>query len=173
MYREEARKLHESVNQKYGGYPYILHLDAVFAVYKEFKDEAPDFMLESVYYKKDKIYTQACYYHDSIEDCRVTPNDLINDHKLHMQAVHIVFGLTNEKGWKRDDRANDKYYKEMRNIVGATFVKMCDRIANVRFSRMMGSGMYEKYKTENENFMEKVEAHRFPRMEECLINLFK
>lgn len=170
--REQAKQLHESVNQTYGGYPYILHLDAVEAVYREFKDEAPDFN-ERLNMFKDAIYKESCYYHDTIEDCRVTPNDLINRYQLDPHSVQIVFALTNEKGWKRENRANEKYYREMRNIVGATFVKMCDRIANVRFSRLLGSGMFEKYKQENEHFMESVHADDYPKMKECLINLFK
>lgn len=171
--RNKAKELHESVNQNYSGYNYVLHLDAVEATYREFFDEAPDFQSPDLNKFKNKIYKEACYFHDTIEDCRVTPNDLLNRYSLHLQAVHIVFALTNEKGWKRENRANEKYYKEMRNIVGATFVKMCDRIANVRFSRLMGSSMYEKYKQENEHFMESVNADDYPKMKECLINLFK
>jgi hypothetical protein len=83
-----------------------------------------------------------------------------------------VYALTNEKGWNRADRANDKYYQDMKTITGATFVKMCDRIANVRFSRLMGSSMFEKYKAENEHFMESVNADDFPKMKQHLINLF-
>ena len=171
-YREKAKLLHESVNQNYGGYPYILHLDAVEAVYREFKDEAPDLDTGSGR-EKSSIYKQACYFHDAIEDCRVTPNDLYLKINLNEHAVRIVYALTNEKGWNRADRANDKYYRDMKETVGATFVKMCDRIANVRFSRLMGSGMYAKYKQENDHFMESVQADDFPRMKECLINLFK
>ena len=70
-------------------------------------------------------------------------------------------------------RANDKYYNDICNTPGASFVKMCDRIANVRYSKLKGSSMFDKYKKENENFMKKVDADRFPRMKQCLIDLFK
>lgn len=167
--REKAKQLHESVNHTYSGYNYILHLDAVYAVYKEFKDEAPDLGIRA----QNQVYEEACYLHDVIEDCRVTPNDLLNKLNMSTLTVKIIFALTNEKGWNRADRANDKYYADMRNVVGATFVKMCDRIANVRFSILLGSSMFEKYKKENDHFMKAVNADDFPKMKECLINLFK
>ena len=37
----------------------------------------------------------------------------------------------------------------------------------------MGSSMFDRYKKENENFMKKIDADRFPKMKQCLIDLFK
>lgn len=181
--RDEAKQLHESVNQTYAEYNYVLHLDAVEAAHQEFKDELDIvFDFPNPNYKHDEydkkqytngLITNACFYHDTIEDCRVTPNDLLKEHTLDRRVVEIVFAVTNNKGWTRDERANSEYYFNIRKTPGASFVKMCDRIANVRFSRMVGSSMFSKYKKENEDFMKKIGADRFPRMKECLINLFK
>lgn len=167
--RKKAKELHESVNHKYAGRGYIVHLDLVYSAYQAFRDEAPKVHIdESI---QELIYEEAAYFHDSIEDCRVTPNDLLNKYNLTAHATFIVFALTNEKGWSREDRANKKYYSEMRKIPGATFVKMCDRIANVSFSKATGSSMFEKYKAENKKFMKSVQAKDFPKMRKYLKQL--
>ena len=179
-YRDKAKQLHENVNHTYDGYNYVLHLDAVEAVHQEFKDEL-DFNIEFTsnvseagkYTIIDKKITAACYLHDTIEDTRVTLNDLLKLTLIDEDICNIVYALTNEKGRDREERANDKYYNDIRNTPGASFVKMCDRIANVRYSKLKGSSMFDRYKKENENFMKKVDADRFPKMKQCLIDLFK
>lgn len=176
--REKAIALHASVNHLYGGYPYILHLDAVETVHQEFKDEL-DADFASTYSNRipfpdsfnHEIITEACYFHDSIEDCRQTYNNILESTRL--EVAEIVYALTNEKGKTRAERANTTYYLNIRKTPGASFVKMCDRIANVRFSRLTGSSMFDKYKKENDKFMTAVDADRFPRMKECLIKLFE
>lgn len=201
-FREKAKQIHESVNHTYSGYNYILHLDAVIAVAREFRNEfnveftidnvhlpniiyyntspsvnyQSEIQLRTIYAEKpsmliDVIITSSVYFHDVIEDCRMTYNDVKN--LIGETAADIVYAVTNHKGKTRKDRANELYYQEIRETPGASFVKMCDRIANVRFSRLMGSSMYEKYKQENEHFMESVNADDYPKMKECLINLFK
>ena len=163
-FRQKAMDLHEDVNHSYAGYNYILHLDAVNAVKNEF-EELYDFEVS-----ENSIY-KAVYYHDTLEDCNITYNQLKS--WIGEIAAEIVYAVTNNKGRTRAERANADYYLNIRKTPGATFVKMCDRIANVRFSRMMGSSMYEKYKDENDHFMVAVGADQYPEMKECLINLFK
>lgn len=161
-FKELSARLHADVNHKYDDKPYTIHLNMVEAVHQEFKDDCD---------LDDKILSIACWGHDLIEDCRVTPNDLIA-FKFPLEAVKIIYALTNEKGWNRSERANDKYYHGIKETAGATFVKMCDRIANVRYSKMMGSSMFDKYRKENDQFMSKVGADSFPKMKQYLINLF-
>ena len=43
----------------------------------------------------------------------------------------------------------------MHEIPNAIFIKFCDRIANITHSKSQGSNMYEKYKKENANFIQK------------------
>ena len=170
-YRDKAKQLHENVNHTYDGYNYILHLDAVEAVHQEFKDELDTYVNFTPYVHVpesgksiiiNKKITGACYLHDTMEDTRTTYNDLLK--LIDRDICDIVYALTNEKGKTREERANDKYYNDIRNTPGASFVKMCDRIANVRYSKLMGSSMFGKYKKENEDFMKKVDADRFPKM---------
>lgn len=191
--REIAKELHESVNHQYGDYNYVLHLDAVEAVHREFQDEIDavfdvsdvdvqflPFDMVEVYkgFYLDKpdllasdVIHRAVYFHDVEEDCRKTYNDIKD--LIGTTAADIVHAVTNHKGKTRKERANAMYYEEIRETPGASFVKMCDRIANVRFSKLMGSSMFSKYKQENQHFMKMVDADRFPQMKRCLINLFK
>ncbi len=75
---------------------------------------------------------------------------------LGKEEADIIYALTNEKGRNRAERGNDKYYEGIRNTPGAIFVKLCDRIANVQYSKMTKSRMFEMYKKENPEFMSKV-----------------
>ena len=93
----------------------------------------------------------ASFGHDLCEDCRITYND-VKGH-LGYEVADIIYALTNEKGKTRKERANDKYYEGIRNTHGAVFVKLCDRIANVQYSKMTGSRMFEMYKKENDEFI--------------------
>jgi hypothetical protein len=116
----------------------------------------------------------ASWGHDLIEDCRVSYNDIKN--RLGQEAADIIYAVSNEKGKTRSERANEKYYEGIRNTNGAVFVKLCDRIANVQYSK---SRMYEK---ENKHFIEQLgydvndmdilNLHPEADMFQYLINLF-
>jgi (p)ppGpp synthase/HD superfamily hydrolase len=175
---------HKNTNHFYSEYlPYEFHLRMVNHVGQQFKhllDETKD------YYTGDPIVnpttqvslSSACmvatWGHDVIEDCRVSYNDVKNH--LGQEVADIVYAVTNEKGKNRKERANDKYYEGIRNTPGAVFVKLCDRIANVQYSKMTGSRMFEMYKKENDHFIESLGGHpqhELHPMIDYLINLFK
>jgi hypothetical protein len=118
---------------------------------------------------------RAAWGHDLIEDCRVSYNDV--KEILGQEAADIVYAVTNEKGKNRKERANDKYYEGIRETKGAVFVKLCDRIANVQYSKMTGSRMFEMYRKENDNFIEKLgyddtNTHPYFEMFGYLVGLF-
>lgn len=94
----------------------------------------------------------AAYGHDLIEDTRTSYNDVKS--VLGEEAANIIYACTNEKGKNRKERANAAYYEGIRNTPCAVYVKLCDRIANVQYSKMTGSRMFEMYKKENRNFGE-------------------
>lgn len=107
----------------------------------------------------EKLHLEDQYFwqlggHDLIEDTRVSYND-VKDH-LGQEAADIIYAVSNEKGKTRKERANTTYYKGIRETPGATFVKLCDRIANVQYSKMTGSRMFEMYKKENSNFIQEL-----------------
>lgn len=112
----------------------------------------------------------ACYGHDLIEDCRCSYNDV--KEKLGNIAADIVYAVSNEKGKNRKERASDKYYEGIRNTAGATFVKLCDRIANVQYSKLTKSKMFEMYKKENKEFVMRLYDNNFLTMFDYLDSLF-
>jgi (p)ppGpp synthase/HD superfamily hydrolase len=150
---------HRKTNHFYDTYlPYEFHLRMVNQVGQDFKhhlDDTKDYYTGNPNNKDGYItIRQAClvatWGHDLIEDCRVSYNDV----KTHLgqEAADIVYAVTNEKGKNRSERANSKYYQGIRETPGAVFVKLCDRIANVQYSKMTKSRMFEMYSKENPNF---------------------
>lgn len=175
---------HNETNHMYDTYlPYEFHLRMVAHVGEKYKHLLDG---NKEYYTGDVIVnpelqvslrgacTLACWGHDLIEDCRVSYNDVKD--ALGQEVADIVYAVTNEKGKNRKERANDKYYEGIRNTPGAVFVKLCDRIANVQYSKMTGSRMFEMYKKENINFMIKLGRqvnNPYEEMYQYLINLFQ
>ena len=109
----------------------------------------------------------AIYFHDSLEDARLTYNDLTKVfQKLNAEGCNInvevateaVYALTNDKGRTRAERAGEKYYEGIRNTRFAPFLKMCDRLANLRYSTLFGikSRMAEVYEHEHPHFLSQV-----------------
>jgi (p)ppGpp synthase/HD superfamily hydrolase len=142
-------KQHADSNHMYDNYiPYEFHLRMVSTIALKNIGMVPDNGGGAFAYQ-DTIYL-AALGHDLIEDTRVTYNDVKK--VLGHNAAEIIYALTNEKGRNRKERANEKYYEGIRNTEGAVFVKLCDRLANVHYSLMTGSPMFNMYKSENDNF---------------------
>ena len=142
--RDRAHMLHESVNQHYDKvHPYGFHLDMVaesvfkygYLVCQNEHDFVPLFF--------------GAFYHDSIEDARMTYNDVTKAAQLFMDAdqayiaAEMVYALTNDKG--------------------APFLKLADRLANVTYSFTHGNAsnnhMKEVYREEMPHFLEAINAH--------------
>lgn len=168
---------HKDTNHFYDTYlPYEFHLKMVVNVAEDFKY----LMKNNVAYWETIILS--CWGHDLIEDCRVSYNDVkkyLDNRENYKDGpiANIIYAVTNEKGKNRSERANDKYYEGIRNTPGADFVKLCDRIANVQYSKMTKSDMFEKYKKENDDFIMKVgwddtNFHPYFDMISYLVNLF-
>lgn len=143
--------------------PYEFHLRMVARVYEMFK-----YLLLPEENLFDSIET-ACWGHDLIEDCRVSYNDCVEH--LGREVAEIIYAVTNNKGRNREERADAKFYYEMRFVPGATFVKLCDRIANIQYSKMTGSRMYDMYREEKGEFIKRI-GIKYPDMLNYLINLF-
>ena len=158
--RLAAHELHDHVNQHYSdNLPYGYHLDAVADCVREFGHEvcAEEADVVPLFF--------AAYYHDSIEDARLTYNDVMRhaltaggmDEEKARLATEIVYALTNEKGRNRAERANEKYYAGIRQTPYAPFVKASDRLANMRYSARLTSPsnirMMKVYTGEWEHFL--------------------
>lgn len=156
---------HHKTNHMYDTYlPYEFHLRMVAAEGEYWSEK-----LRTHHINKE-IVLICCYGHDLIEDTRVTYNDICE--KLGDLEADIIYALTNEKGRNRKERANDAYYQGIRITGGAIFIKLCDRIANIKYSKMTKSSMFKKYRQENPEFLDKVGADKYPEMKQYLIDLF-
>ena len=177
---------HRKTNHWYDEYlPYEFHLRMVAQAAKDFEhllDDEKDYFSgrsKDAMQRRDAVtLKEACllsaWGHDLIEDTRVSYNDVKNH--LGQEVADIVYAVSNEKGKNRKERANDKYYEGIRNTPGAVFVKLCDRIANVQYSKMTKSRMFEMYSLENDHFIHAIgytPTHALVSMFDYLENLFE
>ncbi len=130
-----AHDLHASVNQFYSKHlPYSFHLDMVADNVVRYADEIISGVEDVL-----PVYFGA-YFHDSIEDARLTYNDVLGVAREYMDprqaliAAEIVYALTNEKGRTRAERADERYYSGIRTTPYAPMVKLADRLANMTYS---------------------------------------
>lgn len=159
--KEFAEYHHNGTNHKYDGKPYTYHLSMVVEVAERFIHLIP-------VNKRDTVLA-ACWCHDTIEDCRVTYNDVKSE--LGEEVANIVYALTNEKGKTRKERANDKYYEGIRETEFAVFVKLCDRIANIQYSYSQRSRMSDMYKKETPDFIKSIYDEKYEQLFHYLENL--
>lgn len=139
---EYAIKCHQDTSHLYDNRPYEYHLGLVQYFGLKFSHLIPE---------EDRLLVLcACWCHDVIEDTRQTYNDVKN--ATSKEVAEIVYALTNEKGKNRKERANEKYYQGIRDTKYATFVKLCDRMANIEYSKDTDSKMLELYKKEHPAF---------------------
>jgi (p)ppGpp synthase/HD superfamily hydrolase len=138
-----AIEAHASVNHKYDGKPYSVHLAMVHSQAMRFIEYIPQHKRQDV--------LNAVWLHDTIEDCRLTYNDILRI--SNKDVAELVYALSNEKGRNRAERANKKYYEGIRKTENAVFIKLCDRLANVIYSKDAESRMFNVYKEENEKFL--------------------
>lgn len=133
--RELAHGIHDGVNQKYDKtHPYWYHLDMVADLVAKYGAEVcvcPEDAAPLMF---------GAYFHDSIEDARLTYNDVLAlargffDEEHAVMATEIAYALTNEKGRNRAERANNRYYEGIRSTPYAPLVKLADRLANMTYS---------------------------------------
>lgn len=161
--KQAAHELHDSVNQRYGkNHPYGFHLDMVAEAVSLYGHEAcaaEEDVLPLLF---------GVYFHDSIEDARLTYNDVKRtatrwmDDRQALMAAEIVYALTNDKGRTRAERAGDHYYEGIRLTPYAPMVKLADRLANTSYSFSTDDGtnnqMKKVYAEEMPHFLEAIDA---------------
>lgn len=136
---------HQEAGKRYDGFNYLLHLKGVVAV-------AERYALQYFNSESDRdLVVQSCWYHDLIEDCGLSYNDLVEE--KGKDVAEIVYAVSNELGKNRKER-NLKTYPKIQADPLALFVKLCDRIANTLYSYYSGSTMFELYKREFVTFKE-------------------
>jgi len=140
--RKHAILAHKAVNHLYDGESYEVHLSLAESFGLRFSHLIPENDLNDV--------IGGIWEHDSIEDCGLTFNDVKK--ATNERIAELAYACTNEKGRNRAERASDKYYEGIRNTKYATFVKLCDRLANVEYSLKKGNRMIDLYRKEHEHF---------------------
>jgi len=156
--KEYAVKCHTDTCHYYDTHPYSYHLQMVVDVANKFIHLIPE--------KDCDVVISSAWCHDLIEDTRQTYGDLLKSTSL--EVAEIVYALTNEKGKTRKERANEKYYSGIRNTPYATFVKLCDRIANIQYSMSQRSRMLEMYRKETPDFINTLYDEKYDEMFEYL-----
>jgi (p)ppGpp synthase/HD superfamily hydrolase len=158
-----AIKCHHDTNHKYDGKPYSVHLQLVVDYATKYSHLIEDGMVD--------VVVASGWTHDVIEDCRQTYNDV----KLEVGELvaEITYALTNEKGKTRKERAGSVYYEGIRKVRYADFVKLCDRLANVKYSKESGSIMIDVYRKEHAQFEKELRSDMFCSMWDELKELLR
>lgn len=127
-------------NQKYDNtLPYSMHLMYVIAQCSMFKHLLSDM-------KAQQLAVCGCYGHDLIEDARLTYNDIKQN--WGEEVAEVIYCCTELRGKNRAERHGEEYYKLLATNDVAIFVKLCDIIANVKYSIVTNSSMGLKHKAE-------------------------
>ena len=135
--REKAIRFHR--NNMYGNLPYIIHLDDVYNIAKQFTD--------------DKALLCSCYLHDVLEDTECTYENLI--YGFGKDVAEIVYDCTDELGRNRKERKKKTYAKTVKNPK-AVSLKIFDRIANLTRANENNPKKVKLYLTEHKDFCKKL-----------------
>jgi len=153
---------HGIINHFYDDKPYRYHLQKTVDIAMKFIHLIPEFERDNV--------IGGCWNHDNIEDTRQNWNNIKNF--LNEKIANYSFFLANNRGKDRYERANENYYICIKNYEYALFIKLCDRIANVIYSKNLGSSMFKKYKND-EDFYENLYDGRYIEMWNNLTKLLQ
>jgi len=149
-----ASQMHTKINQLYNNLPYRVHLKLTV-------EEAEKFIYLIPVHDRDTVIA-GCWVHDLIEDTGVTYNDVLTH--TNKIVAEYAYACTNDKGRNRAERANPGYYYGLRIYKHASFIKLCDRLANVRYGKEHKSGMLTMYKREYAHFREHLYDGRWDEM---------
>jgi len=169
-FKEFTYNQHDVVcNQKYGKiHPYSFHLECVYNQAGLWKNK---------YIPMDQeIYNAVMcglWGHDLIEDARITFNDI--KELTDELTAQIIFGCTESTGRNRAERHDDAFFARLISNKYSVFVKLCDIMANVKYSMLTNSSMYSKYKKEWSHFKQKTNDFIciYPEMYDHLDKLFE
>lgn len=134
-------------NQKYNDYlPYSFHIKMVTAQHAKFA--------HLLSFEERTITRAGCDSHDLIEDARMNFNGIVElamsygaNLLLAERIAEIVILCTEfSRGHNRAERKPEEFYIALQGDKLATFVKLCDIIANSLFSCLSNSSMLKSIK---------------------------
>ena len=142
---EKARKfaVRAHGDQKYGVFPYSVHLDAVAALAKSF----------------GPVCEAVAFLHDVVEDTSTQPSEILG--VFGSDVASAVYFLTDPEGVNRRER-KEKLHRRLAGLdpKGKTaryaslvlIVKACDRLANLRECSKGNPGLFKMYAREHKAF---------------------
>lgn len=144
---------HNQTYHFYDVHQYGYHLADVVNVHHRYKHLIPE--------EKHDSMEASLWGHDTIEDTRMTRNDVYKalDHE---EATEGIYAMTNEKGRNRKQRANSKYYQGLQENEFGEYRKLCDRIANVEAGLRNGGNMVNGYRKEYPEFEAELRTQNSP-----------
>jgi (p)ppGpp synthase/HD superfamily hydrolase len=150
--KEYFCNLHDvTCNQKYNKtLPYSFHLEMVAAQARKFEHLIP----------VDDPYNSAVWIaiwgHDSLEDARLNYSEI--KEMWGEIAADIIYLCTEDKGKNRIQKKSHTWYNQLKTNDLAVFVKLCDIMANVKFSLLANLSMFDMYRRE---YSEMVAPHLY------------
>jgi (p)ppGpp synthase/HD superfamily hydrolase len=139
-------------NKKYGDFNYIVHLIHVL-------DQTVKYGSYLVQNEEQliAICVAACF-HDVIEDTPYSLEELrtyLTDKQFGENVTNMVCEIVDAlttRGTTRKERHSPAYYERIRSVWGASFVKMSDRLANVKMSYLFNRSLLKMYQKEADIF---------------------
>lgn len=149
---QDASTLHDLSNKKYGDFNYIVHLIHVL-------DQTVKYGSYLVQNEEQliAICVAACF-HDVIEDTHYSLEELrtyLAEKQFGENVTNMVCGIVDAlttRGTTRKERHSPAYYERIRSVWGASFVKMADRLANVKMSYLFNHSLLKMYQKEADIF---------------------
>ena len=149
---QDASTLHDLSNKRYGDFNYIVHLINVLDItvkYGSFIAENEEQLVA--------LCVAACF-HDVIEDTPYSLEELriyLTDKQFGENVTNMVCEIVDAlttRGTTRKERHSPAYYERIRSVWGASFVKMADRLANMKMSYLFNSSLLKMYQKEADIF---------------------
>ena len=139
--RSLAVRAHDGAGQRYAGRPYSVHLQGVVRAVRQY-----EYLLAA---PLRPLAQPVAWLHDFVEDGYGTHANLLQ--LFGAPIADEAQLLVSSTGTTRRERHDDAYYDRLATSPLATFVKLCDRLANVEY----GGTMMHKYAREQAH----LEAH--------------
>ncbi len=148
-------------DQSYGALPYVVHLETVADLVDRYYDQIhlpepkKDIELHSSDITQEvlpskEVMILAAWGHDLLEDCDVSYDDVRE--KLGGDVADIIAALTENEGQTRRQRQGPEYYHKICCVHGSRLIKLCDRLANLRYSKCTSPKKHKMYLGEMEMF---------------------
>lgn len=140
----QVYSLKQHMHKTYGeDIPYAVHIILVVSIIQKYLNLLPP--------EERETAIISGWLHDVCEDSGISYNEIKKI--FGFKVAEVVGCVTNEWGRTRDEKAEKTYPKTASNRL-AVFVKLADRLGNTQYSKMNGSGMFERYTKEFDYFCE-------------------